>query len=178
MDLVQEILNGNQKAEETLYSKYKKIVLGFISEKYSKCRNIDDCVSEILVKIFANLKKYDSTKAKFNTWAFAIAKNHMIDNWRISSTNILNNYQSLDIRFDNFNNTDIFSTTTFENKNTIDFISSQISNTDYTLLSMKYLQGYDYKEIGEKYQITSSTASNRINYIKLKLKNSLTNKLN
>ena len=61
----------------------------------------------------------------------------------------------------------------FENANAVSFISTQISAVDYTLLDMKYVQGYDYKEIGSEFQLTSSTISNKINYIKTKLKKTM-----
>jgi DNA-directed RNA polymerase specialized sigma24 family protein len=35
---------------------------------------------------------------------------------------------------------------------------------------MKYLQGYDYNEIGKEFNVSSSTVSNKVNYIKTKLK--------
>ena len=62
---------------------------------------------------------------------------------------------------------------TFENANAVNFISTQLSPADFTLLDMKYVQGYDYKEIGSEFQLTSSTVSNKINYIKTKLKKKL-----
>ena len=58
----------------------------------------------------------------------------------------------------------------FENCDAINYISSQISPTDYGLLNMKYMQGYSHCEIGKEFNLTSSTVSNRINYIKTKLK--------
>lgn len=58
----------------------------------------------------------------------------------------------------------------FENCSSINHISTQLSPQDYTLLDMKYVQGYDYNEIGSEFNVTSSTISNRVNYIKTKLK--------
>ena len=58
----------------------------------------------------------------------------------------------------------------FENKNTLSYLSSQISPVDYDLLNMKYIGGYSHCEIGKEFNLTSSTVSNRINYIKTKLK--------
>lgn len=58
----------------------------------------------------------------------------------------------------------------FENCNTISYLLSQISPVDYGLLNMKYIQGYSHCEIGKEFNLTSSTVSNRINYIKTKLK--------
>ena len=64
----------------------------------------------------------------------------------------------------------VSNTVEFENCDAINYISSQISPTDYGLLNMKYVQGYSHCEIGKEFNLTSSTVSNRINYIKSKLK--------
>ena len=58
----------------------------------------------------------------------------------------------------------------FENCSSINLLSDQITPQDYTLLDMKYMQGYNYNEIGNEFNVSSNTISNRVNYIKTKLK--------
>lgn len=58
----------------------------------------------------------------------------------------------------------------FETCNSLCYLSSQITPADYQLLHMKYMQGYNYCEIGQEFNLSSVTISNRINYIKSKLK--------
>ena len=90
---IQNILNGDKLAENTLYNKYKSIVENYIKTKYSSSYN-EDNVSDIMIKIFANLAKFDSKKSKFSSWVLNITKNHMIDVWRTSKepTYSINNY--------------------------------------------------------------------------------------
>lgn len=191
MILIQNILNGNQLAEETLYNRYRKIVRDFILSKYSTYYDLDDDVSEIMIKVFLNLKVFDVEKSKFKSWVLSITKNYMIDKWR--STGTLQASSSLTVTSTNYEGSFYNNTTTngntnclaftsnagfstscsFENCNTVNFISTQLSPSDFTLLDMKYVQGYDYKEIGSEFQITSSTVSNKINYIKTKLKKTM-----
>jgi RNA polymerase sigma factor (sigma-70 family) len=191
MILIQNILNGNLKAQEELYNKYKKLVKSFLKSKYSVYYDLDDDISEIMIKIFINLKSFDSTKSKFKSWVFSIAKNYMIDKWRNSSctatltTGNISFTSSIDANNITISNNENCNFTTnnlmfgtnyiscnmeFENNSSINYISSQISSQDFTLLDMKYVQGYDYCEIGKEFNVTSSTISNRVNYIKTKLK--------
>jgi RNA polymerase sigma factor (sigma-70 family) len=190
-------LNGNLRAEGILYEKYQKSVKNFLKKKYSSYNDLDDDVSEILIKVFMNLQNFDSSKSKFRTWVFTIAKNHMVDKWRNttisltgSNTNCVYSYSTTtcgaDIGSNNSfitsNNTsaiDVGSSFTtsncsadyeFENCSSINFISDQISAQDFTMLDMKYVQGYSYNEIGSEFNVTSSTISNKVNYIKTKLK--------
>lgn len=193
MELIQNILDGNHQAQETLYEKYKKSVENFLRNKFSIYNDLEDDVSEIMIKVFMNLEKYDETKSKFRSWVFNIAKNHIIDKWRSSTitTNGCTSYSctiSTDsVEFSNsayITSSDItgvlnvgssFITSNcadleLENCSSINYITSQLSPTDYTLLDMKYVQGYDYNEIGMEFNLTSTTISNRVNYIKTKLK--------
>ena len=187
--LIQNILDGNQTAQETLYKRYRKIVKDFILSKYPTYYDIDDDVSEILIKVFLNIKDFSENKSKFKSWVLSITKNYMIDKWRCTTacrTTILSaSLTSCNYSGSFFNST--FTTNTanldavsnsnsasnFENCNAVNYISTQLSPTDFTLLDMKYVQGYNYKEIGNEFQLTSSTVSNKINYIKTKLKKSL-----
>lgn len=130
-----------------------------------------------------NLKSFDYNKSKFNSWVFSVAKNYMIDKWRCNScittttnytidsgtytTSIDCVYNSGTVEYDN--NT-ISVSNCFENSNSICYISTQLSPQDFTLLDMKYVQGYDYNEIGKEFNVTSTTISNRVNYIKTKIK--------
>jgi len=193
--LIQNILSGSHLAQETLYNKYKKSVKNFLKGKYSLYYDLDDDVSEIMIKVFMNLSTFDSSKSKFRSWVFSIAKNYMIDKWRnnaCTATLMSNNItftSSIDCPEISMNNSGFItsgninnlafssngtcvscSTTDFEHCSSINYISTQLSPTDFTLLDMKYVQGYDYNEIGKEFNVTSSTISNRVNYIKTKLK--------
>jgi len=190
-ELIQNTLTGDPKAQEILYEKYSQSVKNFLSKKYSQYYDLEDDVAEIMIKVFMKLHTYDNTKSKFKSWVFSIAKNHVIDKWRTNATicventenmNITTSGDSLSIPSNNTyltsNNADIkldagfmsCCNTDFENCSSINFISDQLTPQDFTLLDMKYVQGYDYNEIGCEFNLTSSTVSNRVNYIKSKLK--------
>jgi RNA polymerase sigma factor (sigma-70 family) len=171
-----------------------------------------------------NLNVYDPTKSKFKSWVLSIAKNYMIDRWRLNKVELVGTgtitalgaivvsndctiYNTGNNGYNVSSNTaevplngQIFTTANnvgsiqgnsltfasnggsytsgcnnleFENCNSVNYVSSQISSQDFTLLNMKYVQGYEYCEIGKEFNISSNTASNRVNYIKTKLKHSL-----
>jgi len=193
-------LDGNLGAQETLYNRYRKIVKDFIRSKYSIYYDIDDDVSEIMIKVFLNLTTYDNSKSKFKSWVLNITKHYMIDKWRrntitlssfngcIVTTNAMagqytmvsntGTFEWLDSNVVTTDNSQAFTVNgsctscnaDFENCSSINYITTQLSAADYTLLDMKYVQGYDYNEIGKEFNLTSSTISNKVNYIKTKLK--------
>jgi RNA polymerase sigma-70 factor (ECF subfamily) len=176
--------------QEILYDKYIKIIRDFIRDKYSSYNDIEDDISEIIIKVFTRLETFDSKKSKFKSWVFSIAKNHMVDKWRCNTITLTSGAScTFSITADNdYNNAAYFTsncdvgimtfdeslnncdTTEFENCSSISYITNQLTPQDYTLLDMKYMQGYNYNEIGKEFNVTSSTVSNRVNYIKTKLK--------
>lgn len=195
-----KIISGDQVAQETFYNKYKKIVKDFIRSKYPKLNDTDDYVADILIKVFYSLDKYDQEKSSVKSWVLVITKHYMIDVWRTKAANGTFCNSSLSISNNGMatgqltvNGTPIgwadeatittsmssfgtgsFTTSNadceFENCNTVCYLSTQLSPMDFSLLNMKYVQGYDYNEIGKEFNLTSSTVSNRINYVKTKLK--------
>ena len=174
------------------YKKYRNIVKNYILSKFPPYFDLEDDVSEIMIKVFLNLKDYDSSKSKFKSWVLTITKNYLIDKWRTGTVSVSNGNISLsngDISLgaSNYNTTTCTNgngnlitytstnnaTCRFENCNAVSFVSAQLSPMDFTMLDMKYVQGYNYCEIGNEFQLTSSTVSNKINYIKSKLKKNL-----
>jgi RNA polymerase sigma-70 factor (ECF subfamily) len=168
--IINNILNGDVKSEEILYSKYDNIIREILIYNYGNYPYIEDDVSEILTKIFKNLDRYNSKKSQFKTWAYTIVKNYMIDKHRkkpIPGSVCITNTTISDIE-NTFN-----TVSDIETSNTLEYIKSNLSNNDYIFLDLKYNQGYNYCEIGCVYNMTSSTVSNKVNYIKRKLKNTL-----
>jgi len=193
MILIKNILVGDYEAQKQFYDKYKLIISDFINCKYPNSINVDDDISEILIKVFTNLYKYDEEKASLKTWILSITKNYMIDKSR--SVDLLNgsvtidtselgdwihdlNINSTGTAYINADNVNAHFTSNncvndFENCNTINFVSNQMTTNDFTFLDMHYNQGYTYCEIGDEFNITSSTVSNRISYVKSKLKKNI-----
>lgn len=190
-ELIQESLNGNTKAQEELYNRYSEIVRDFIRNKYSSYHDIEDDISEIMIKVFTKLNSFDAEKSRFKSWVITITKNHMVDKWRCNTITLTSgNSCSFSITTDNVSNStynstndgtitldnaNSFTTTNcnnieFENCSSVNYVLEQLTPQDFTLLDMKYVQGYDYNEIGKEFNVTSSTISNRVNYIKTKLK--------
>lgn len=190
IQLIQGVLNNDSNSQNKLYDKYTIFVKNFLKKNYTTYHDLDDDVSEILIKIFLGLHTFNPTKSSFTSWVCTVAKNHMIDKWRnndisyvltsntfgnyiTSSTTYVNNYNT-----ETINNTDqpFFTTISssssceYEMCNTTSYVTSELSSCDCTFLEMKYIYGYDYAEIGSEFNISSTTVSNRVNYIKHKLK--------
>lgn len=58
----------------------------------------------------------------------------------------------------------------FEVNDAINYLTTELTTCECTLLNMKYVQGFTYDEIASEFNLTSSTVSNKVNYIKSKIK--------
>lgn len=191
--LIAEILCGNKKAEEQLYLIYKPKLSRLLKKKFPYNNDHDDDVSEILIKIFESIKNYDSTKSKFSSWVSNITKNYMIDKSRkqkpvyVNFSSFNTNNDSLNYSSENtasmtltmsscssinFVEPQSFSNNPYEDleiNDSLNFISNRIGVSEFSMLSLKYKDGYDYKEIGSEFNMKDSQVSNRINYTRSKL---------
>ena len=185
--LINNILEGDSEAQKEFYTKYRTILRDYLTSKYPENYEIEDDISEILIKVFTNLYRYDEEKSAPKTWIFSIAKNYMIDKSRcnipltgtitINGDNITlgNGIITSDTTYFDLNGDNVFYTssytTDFENCDVLCQVSNSISLPDFTLLDMKYNQGFSYNEIGEEFNLSSNTVSNKVNYLKSKIKN-------
>jgi hypothetical protein len=185
--LISEIKCGNKKSEEKFYVYFKQKIELFIKDKYPSNYEIEDNTSEILIKVFENINKYDSDKSKFNTWVINIAKRHMIDKSRKFTPKYTTFSSNFDIEMPDFPTTSDFTTQStsqfssmpepeshycspdfdLETNSTLTYVTSNINSQGLALMDMNNI-GFNYCEIGTEFNLTSSQVSNKINWIKSK----------
>jgi RNA polymerase sigma-70 factor (ECF subfamily) len=90
-ELVQNYLAGDEGALETIVQRHFKRVFLFAKTYVKQDQQAEDVTQEVFVKVWKNLKKFDSEK-KFTTWLLQITKNTCIDLLR-KNKNLLMAYQ-------------------------------------------------------------------------------------
>ena len=173
LQLIDEIKNSDKKAQEQLYKKYRTKLTVFLRRKFPRNSELEDDVSDILIKIFEKIYDYDSNKSKFYTWAMTIARNHMIDKSRLTKNNqnfiTINNDEDSIMKFE-LTDTSVSHDLRYEYCDSLNNIYNNVTQKEYKFLSMKYRYGFSYNEIGDRYNMDAVTVSNKVNYIKTKLK--------
>ncbi len=168
-ELVKLAQSGNLLYQNILYNKYKNILTKYIKEVYNPKEDVEDIISEVLIKIFLSLNSYNCQKSDFNTWAFNITKNHMIDLWRKNNVDIIYNNEVVDEIRSNGSTTIDFDQMGFDNVGCIcEWI--KIPKRDAKLLELKYVYGFSYEDMSCYSGISTTTIANRVNYIKSKIK--------
>jgi RNA polymerase sigma-70 factor, ECF subfamily len=172
--LVEKILSGDTNAESILYAKYQKILTNYLKKSWGGVSYHEDVVSTILIKVFLGLKGFDPKKSEFKSWVYCVAKNYISDIYR-NKTIITQNidFSDWDATIENIAinySTSNTAEAEFDNKSDVDRLLNYLSPEDFKLLNMKYVEGYSYNEIGDFFNVSSTTACNRVSYLKTKIK--------
>ncbi len=68
-----------------LYEEFVPKVLRYVSYRVTDANLAEDLTSAVFEKALSRFKTYDAGKAGFSTWLFSIARNTLIDHFRVSS---------------------------------------------------------------------------------------------
>jgi len=66
-----------------LYEEYMPKVYRYIHYKVSNTHVAEDLTSTVFEKALTNFSRFSSSKASFSTWVFSIARNTIIDHYRV-----------------------------------------------------------------------------------------------
>lgn len=86
-----KVANGDEKAFEILFNKYKRPIMNFIFQMTGDKKVAEDLTQEVFLKVFKNAHQYDTSK-KFTTWLWTIAKYTSIDSSRKKKDELLRDH--------------------------------------------------------------------------------------
>lgn len=76
--LIIEYLDGNQDSFRLLVEKYTPSIYNF-SVRFVGPEYANDITQDVFIKVWKNIKKFDSKRANFKTWIFTITRNTITD---------------------------------------------------------------------------------------------------
>lgn len=166
--LVEEALNGNEKAFEMIIKKYQQPLLNYIGRMVGERELALDFTQEVFIKIYSSLRSYQP-QYKFSTWLFKIASNLVIDYWRKKKITGISIDQSLNEEYDNRpiqipdNEPSIvkkFELAELKEKieRTLELIPASLKE----LFVLKHVSWFSYEEIAEMKELPLGTVKNRI----------------
>lgn len=177
-DLVNSIISKKDRlAENKLYAKYYRKVLGKVRSYRHDSESAKDITSDILIKIFTNLENYSTEKSNFGSWVMSITNNHLIDLYRKDKNKIDTvSYNAVNFDGDIEESKNIYANTVsysmeddFLIKEDVDTALSTLKESESELMVLKFFYGYDNSELGYHYNMSNDKISFKINYIKKKL---------
>lgn len=146
---------GDDMAREQLYKEYAARVYMLCMRYTGDCTLSKDLMHDCFIRIFENIRKFDSNKASLKTWISHITVNHLIDYLRrrrkLSFVSI--DEQSLDIpepAQDNLIKVP---------QDSLLGMIADLPDTKRIVFNMYCLENYSHKEIAELLGIKENTSS-------------------
>ncbi len=82
--MIKETLSARETFAR-LYDEHLDKVFRYMQYRVNNMQLAEDLTSTVFEKALANFSKYSAEKASFSTWIFSIARNVVIDHYRVSS---------------------------------------------------------------------------------------------
>lgn len=155
------------------YNKLLWVVVGNILEKVGTSGDIEDCISDIYIKLLENPKIYNHSKGSFKSFLVRIGKNLAIDRYRkITKSSIGVIHGNLDGNKDET----LDEVLAKENKEKILGALENLDEIEKEIIIRRYYYDERVKVISNKMNLPSKKIENKLYQGKLKLKAILTNK--
>lgn len=156
------------------YNKLLWVVIGNILEKVASPEDIEDCISDVYIKLLENPKIYNYKKGSLKSFLVRIGKNLAIDKYRKLSRGNVNMFHEYSSMYDD---KDVLqSIITKESRGEFLELVNNLKEPDREIIIRRYFYNENVKLISEKMDLPSKRVENKLYQGKLKLKKILINK--
>jgi len=156
------------------YNKLLWVVVGNILEKSGSPEDIEDCISDVYIKLLENPKIYDHKKGSLKSFLVRIGKNLAIDKYRkLTRTNVTRIHEYSVIDNDEDPQQSIL---TKESREEILEALDNLKEPDKEIIVRRYFYNEKVRIISKKMNLPSKKIENALYQGKLKLKMILVNK--
>ena len=155
------------------YNKLLWAVVGNILMKVGSTEDIEDCITDVYIKIFEAPKMYDYKKGSFKSFIVRIGKNKAIDKYRkLARENFALSYEDYEAHDDG----DMLTTMlTKESRMIVYDAVDRLKEPDREIVIRRYFFDEKVKVISEKMNLKPKEIENKLYQGKLKLRNVLMN---
>ncbi|MBI2222605.1 MAG: sigma-70 family RNA polymerase sigma factor [Acidobacteria bacterium] len=169
--LIQECLNGNQGAWETIVRQHWRKVFNVAYKFVGKHDEAEDLTQDIFLKIFKALHSFDR-RANFQTWIISIARNLCIDHYRSVRKERETIAREVDMADLSPASSDASPLKQLEQSDLRELLRralDQLPETLKTAVVLRDLHELSYQEIAERLGLPEGTVKSRINRGRLEL---------
>lgn len=165
---IKELRNMNEKALDYVIDNYGWIIKSIVGKHLYGIHSVqEECINDILLGIWNNIRSFDESKSNFKNWVAGISKFKCIDYKRkylkyLQHENIDDlNIGYEDIKVKNLEN---------ELSNEVESLLECLKEKDRDLLYKLYVEEMDIDEISTEYGMKKEVIYNRLSRAKKKIK--------
>ena len=172
--LVQDYINGNERALEMLIIRHKLRIYNFIYSKVFDRDTAEDIFQETFIKVIKTLKRgVYNEEGKFLPWVMRIAHNLVIDFFRKNNRiPTFDNSEEFDI-FQLISDGNPTAEKTMIEEQVVEDLQNlihQLPDDQKDVLTMRLYKDMSFKEIAESTEVSINTALGRMRYAIINLR--------
>ena len=155
IELVQNAINGDQRAYSELMERYRDAIYFMLLKMVNNTADAEDLTIEAFGKAFKNIRQYTANFA-FSTWLFKIASNNAIDFMRkkklnnVSIDETLRDADAIPVNIRSEQPTPEESLITEQKIMMLRSIVAKLKPRYRKLVELRYFYEYSYEEISEE----------------------------
>ncbi len=165
---------GDRSAFDSLYSRYKQPLYGYLFRNCGNVAFVEELFQDVWLRVIASSPRYQR-RGKFRSWVFTLAHNCMVDHYRRSSRQSVEQHVetgTVDERFAS-EQTAVEDFSEAETGTAIQKAIARLPLDQRQAFCLREESGFSVKEIAEIQGITSEAAKSRLRYAYQKLRKSL-----
>lgn len=140
-----------------MYEEYFSKIYNFVFYRILNKEQTEDIVSDIFLKVSENIFRFDAKKANFNTWIFSIARNKLIDYYRVKKIYIsIDDENTIDPSIDFEEQCSLIKD---EELRELYNALAKIDDRTRFIITLKHFEGLNNREISKQIGINESTVS-------------------
>lgn len=149
-------LEGNRNAQKELYDLYKTNMYILCQRYFSDFEDAKDALQEGFIKIYRDLKQFDSEKGTLGSWMKKVIINTCLEKIRKIKVDYQSfNDQSHDIAYESSIDSDL-------NVRDLTRLIQSLPTGYRTVFNLYVIEGYNHKEIGELLNISENTSKTQL----------------
>lgn len=166
--LIEQSRNGNIDAFEELIKDYKKSAYNIALRVLRNVEDAEDVSQEALIKVFKSIQNFNM-QSTFKVWMYRIVVNACLDFKRKKTIEAYSIDDSINVVGSNNNNPDAMIDNNFNSKMVNNAIN-RLEDDFKTIIILRDIQGFSYKEISEILSCNIGTVKSRISRARKNLK--------
>lgn len=179
-ELIRQYITGDQGAFEIIIHRYTKVLYRFIYPILKDVHATNDCIQEVFIKVWKNIKKYNQNQS-FKNWIFTIAHRTALDIIKKKKNipfSVLDSENS--IFEENIPDEELLPDAIFENEENVKLVKKALENLPPSIQIIILLhngENMTFEEISTITNTSINTVKSRYRRALIKLKNDIAPKL-
>ena len=163
-NLIEKLKRKDRVGFEYFYKQYSGALYGVILRMVKDEETARDLLQDTLVKIWANIDRYDETKGRLFTWALNVTRNTALDYLRVKKRSAIESARvdpNLFKTYEHYTNLAVSPARSF-NHIGVQLLPDLIDPRNAEVIELFYFRGLFHAEVAERLGLPVGTVKSRI----------------